>query len=156
MRPLALLALLLAGACASNDGFVDESASMCAPGQDISMQAGFDNASSPGLSEQYTLIVEIANNSHDAITVKSVRADTMGNRDGNVEIQGGRKEFDKTIEGGDASLFEVPITVRERDFRSREIDPRRQGGAVIADLTVTAELSDGDSFRCRFRVPLYR
>src|SRR6185295_513627 len=118
MRLSALLPLLLflaAGCVSSNDGFIDNSSQECGPGQDIEISIGIDPPSSP--SERYenrlTVLVEIANNSHEEITVKSIRIDPeIGNTNTatRFDLQSAFKEIDESIPEGESARFELQMT----------------------------------------------
>ena len=145
-----LLALLVS--CASSDGFVDKRVNQCGPGQPVEMQVGLQGGSnrSERMDDRLTLMVEVANNSADELTVKYIRVDPMAMdaQAGAYELQNAYKEVGETIASGDDQLFEIPVTGRMRtlDMQNRQ----RVSGAV--DLAVTVGLEDGSSYRCRFRV----
>ena len=151
-RAIALLSLLLAAACASNDGFVQKEVSSCGPGSSIGIDAGWDQQSSPVQrgQNQMTLLVQVSNNSDADITVKTVRADPMPmERDSMYEIQGGAQKVDKTIAEGEDFTFEIPMTTMRR-LQERTTGVRSSG----VDVAVTVVLDSEEQVRCRFRLPL--
>jgi hypothetical protein len=147
-RALPLLSLLLFAACASNDGFVDQVRG-CGPGEEIGVEAGWDAATAgvdvPG-RDRRTMLVRVANNSHEDIHVKFVRVDPLNmQRDAEWSIEGGAREVNKDIAEGEDATFEVPMS-----------SIRRYSGSRIKelDVAVTVVLGEEESVRCRFRVPL--
>jgi hypothetical protein len=152
-RAIALLSLLLAAACASNDGFVKEKDNICGPDSRIGIEAGWDRQASPmesAVDNRMTLLVRVANNSDEDITVKTVRADPlMAERDAMYEIERGAREFDTLIAEGDDSTFEIPMMTRRR-LQDRTTGVRASG----VDVAVTVVYDSEKSLRCRFRLPL--
>jgi hypothetical protein len=153
----ALLTLFLLAACASSDGFVDETVKTCGPGDLLQIEAGMDPQSSPieQLSSRLTMLVEVANNSNEDVTVKFVRVDPIStSRDSLIELDNGSRDFGEVVAQGDAHTFEVPLTARRR---GGPLQQRATGNVRAAefDVAVTVGLSSGDSYRCRFRVPVF-
>lgn len=162
MRKIGLVAgaafvvpFLLAG-CATNDGFVDDQVHDCESGS-IEIRAGIDGQSNvmTGSQQEYTVLVEVANNSDEDVTVDSVRVDPLSSsRDSQYEFTGGAVRPRQVIAEAHDAVFEVPLRVRLRESNSgmsRMNDPRvRFSGAV--DVSVSVALSDGETYRCRFRV----
>lgn len=149
MKILRLLFVPLLFACASGDGFVDETARSCAPGDPIEINAGFDASSGGGsYDERLSLLVEIANNSDADIVVNTIRVDPVNSMQGNqrYELNGGRIEPRRTIAEADASMFEVPMSAR----RLTEHAPPAFSG--VAEVAVIVEVDGGTLYRCRFRV----
>jgi hypothetical protein len=145
----ALPALLLLFACASGDGFIDDQVHDCESGP-IAIRAGIDSSGSSALggSEVHNVLVEVANNSDGDVVVDSVRVEPQQRQD--FEITGRSIRPNETVvEGGD-HVFEVPLTIRPVDT-NRRLDPRRGFSGVI-DVSVSVGLSDGETYRCAFRV----
>lgn len=154
-RVLPLLLVLLSAACASKDGFVDSTVTECGPGAALGIEAGFDSTSSPSdrIDTQRTMLVQVSNNSHQEVTVKSVRVDPMQlNRDVAYELTGGARDFSQVIPEGGDHTFEIPMSSR----RNTQQDPRFTGGTRVyeLDVVVTVALEQADSYRCRFRLPV--
>jgi hypothetical protein len=151
-RAILLLSLLLAAACASNDGFVKDNSS-CGPGEPIAIEAGWDTQTSPmerSVDNRMTLLVRVSNNSDEDITVKAIRADPMtAFRDTAYEIERGSQDFNTLIAEGDDSTFEIPMTSRRR-MQDRTTGVRASG----VDVTVTVVLDSEKTVRCPFRLPL--
>lgn len=151
-RVIALLSLLLSAACASNDGFVKET-DACGPESRIGVEAGWDGQSSTSdrmVDSRLTLLVRVANNSDEEITVKNVRADPMlPERDAMYEIERGARDFSTLIAEGDDSTFEIPMMTRRR-MQDRTTGVRASG----VDVAVTVLLEPEKTLRCRFRLPL--
>lgn len=153
-RALLLLPMLfLLAACATNDGFEDNSSQGCAPGSPIGIEAGWGDASGSelGNSRTLTMLVRVSNNSNEDITVKNVRADpAMTDRDSAFELERGARDVNEVIAEGEQSTFELPMMMSRRELRER-------GGGVRAsgvDVTVTVLVEPNVSHRCRFRLPL--
>ncbi|HYK02045.1 MAG TPA: hypothetical protein VE974_09825 [Thermoanaerobaculia bacterium] len=150
--PALLLALLLTTACASSDGFVGNEVENCQPGSDIELSAGAGEAS-VFPDGRVIVMVEVANNSDHTFTVESVRVDPASRDEHQrYEVQGGSRAFDREIAEAEDALFEVPVTVRTRDTIDRGV---RQGGVTAAvQVAVTVKLTDGNSARCQFVIPM--
>lgn len=150
-RALMLLSLILAAACASNDGFV-ENPQNCGPGSEIGIDAGWDMQGSAmeSSSNRLTMLVRVANNSNREITVKRVYVDPMSmNEDSPYELVRGATDPMKVIAEGEESTFEVQMTV------NRRMNVRRSASASsAAEVSVTVLLEPEQSYRCRFRVPM--
>lgn len=153
MKVTALLSvLLLSAACASNDGFVRDTVKTCQPGADLEIQAGID-AGAPNnerFDDQIDMIVEVSNNSHEDVTVKTVRVDPSHADSGRVDVVGGSKEVDEDVPEAQSKMFEIPITVRRRGVLGPQSPSRVT--AQWVDFAVTVVLSDGEAYRCSFRI----
>ena len=151
-RAITLLSLLLSAACASNDGFVKEN-SACGPGSPIGIEAGWDSQTSPmerAVDNRMTLLVRVANNSDEDITVKAIRADPMtAFKETAFEIERGSQDFNKVIAEGEDSTFEIPMMSRRR-MQDRTTGVRASG----VDVTVTVVLEPEKVVRCPFRLQL--
>lgn len=151
MKTSALLPLLLlVAACASSDGFIDERVLDCAPGQDVTIQAGIDT---PGvqmerIDDQLTLLVEVANNTHDEIVVTFIRAEQVKDDAQMYRIESGYGKFDQTIEEGGDHVFRIPMTGRM--IAARENRTMRLKNAF--QMSVSVGLSNGDVYRCLFEL----
>lgn len=145
----ALPALLLLFACASGDGFIDDQVHDCESGP-IAIRVGIDSGGSSmmGGTETHDVLVEVANNSDEDVVVDSVRIDPQQRQDFEITAQMIRP--DQTVAEGGEHVFEVPLTIRPIDM-NRRLDPRRGFSGVI-DVSVSVGLSDGETYRCRFRV----
>jgi hypothetical protein len=149
----ALVLLLLSAACASNDGFVSDDVKECGPGSLVTIEAGWD-AQSMGRGDRgedrLTMVVQVANNSSEDITVKFVRVDPMMlDRDSAYELEGGARDVNKLIAEGDDATFEIPMMSRRR------MQNRAPGVmASEVDVVATVVLESKDAYRCRFRLPL--
>jgi hypothetical protein len=146
--------LLLAAACASNDGFVKNDVNDCAAGSEVTIDAGWDAQAGSSLErgdDRLTMLVEVSNNSNKEITIKSINVDPMMqmNDDAPYELDRGSRTFGKAIAEGEQSTFEIPMVSR------RKMQDRSRGvRASAVDVAVTVVLETDQSYRCRFRVPL--
>ncbi|HEX2059173.1 MAG TPA: hypothetical protein VHK90_00385 [Thermoanaerobaculia bacterium] len=147
-----LFALLFAACASSNDGFIDERASLCQPGQAIEIEAGLD---APGIGMQGTSFnatahVQLSNNSDDDVVVKTIRITPTVDRNSPVQLESGYLTVNETLKEGESDQYEVPLTVNTM----RGVDPRMRDSSSSVDLDVTVILGNDDSYRCRFRVPV--
>ena len=151
MKMLLPLLLPFFVACASGDGFIDDTVRTCQPGDEIEINAGFEQSATSGgdnYDDRLTLLVQIANNSDADIVVNAIRVDPsnpMGERK-HYELVGGRIEPRRTIAEADESMFEIPMSAR----RISEHVP--YGFSGVADVAVIVELDGGTRYRCQFRV----
>ena len=151
MKTLALLLALLLTACASNDGFVGgNQVENCQPGSDIELRVGA-GATDLLADGRVIVLVEVANNSDHTFTVESVRVDSTRNEQVQHQVQGGSRTFNREILEAEDATFEIPITVRMQ----RPLDQVNQRGiSAGVEVAVTVKLTDGNSARCNFYVPV--
>jgi hypothetical protein len=149
--PLALFAMLfLLSACASSDGFEQGSMATCQPGDPLEISAGVSQASMFA-DGRAVVSVEVANNSASDVTVKSVRVEPQSPDPQRYDVLGGSSSETKDVKEGESQTFEVPVTIRIRDQMNA---PRAQGYTIAVDATISVLLTNGDSTRCRFRIPV--
>ncbi|MFL6245912.1 MAG: hypothetical protein ACJ74H_07810 [Thermoanaerobaculia bacterium] len=151
-RALTLLSLILIAACASNDGFMQNNVNNCGPGAEVGIEAGWDNSAS-GMENgpiRRTMLVQVSNNSDHEITVKRIYIDPLTmNADSRWELERGAADPNKVVAEGDASTFEIPMTVKRR------LDPTSSMQTTSGvELTVTVLLEPEQTYRCRFGVPM--
>jgi hypothetical protein len=153
MKTLALLLAICLTACASNDAFISENeVETCQPGSDIELQAG--TAEGNILPDgRAVVLVEVANNSDHDFTVQTVRVDALPQTADRTryEVLGGTRNFDREVPEAEDALFEVPITVRMRETLD---NVNRQQSITVVQVAVTVKLTDGNSARCHFALPL--
>lgn len=154
MKPTALLAAsLLLSACASPTAVIDTRDFQCAPGQDLGIAAGFEDGRSTEQLGQAAFLVEVSNNSHAEVTVTSVRVDPD---------QSNRLQYETAVDGtdvvvpeGEAHLFRLaaraPLAPDPGIARAPSI--RARGPEFLA-FSVAVKLTNGDQYRCGFRVRL--
>jgi hypothetical protein len=156
MKKSALLLpiLLLAVACASKDGFIDQVAMECEPGQEVTIQAGLDTPSMQmeRIDDQLTLLVEVSNNSHRELVVTFIRAQQVPDDMQRYRLQNGYRKVDQPIEEGKSHLFKIPMTGRVAGVSSESLG--RANPQIGLDVTVG--LTNGNVYHCRFgvRAPL--
>ncbi len=154
---LLLAILLVTAACASsNDGFIDQRANNCAPGQPIEIEAGLDV---PGGLDNFgtdaTAHVQLSNNSDDDLTVQQIRVEPRINSDIGYQLDHGSISVNKVLKEAESERYEIPISVRRSGtFMEDRRPPVGNARTTTADLDVIVLLSDGASYRCRFRVVL--
>lgn len=145
MKHALLLSLLLA-ACASPTAVLDKRAFPCGPGRDIEIRAGIDDGTiTKEVGGELQYLVEVANNSHNDVTVKSIRIQPI--RQDVEEIDAASKTFDQLIPEGEDHVFEIPTGELSR---STHFDRKILGGTSRVEFSVRVELSNGDSYHCAF------
>ena len=152
MKTIVLSSILLfSAACASSSGVI-RSTFDCSPGQDLEIRATLDDPSRSGEQiGQYMFLVEVANNSHGDLTVKSVRVDpdeASRRVRGSVALERAQKEFNETIAEGTEHVFELPATSMGSVIRPLQ----NQVVSGPVEFVVTVVLTNGDSYRCPFAV----
>ncbi len=151
MRTLAVLALLVLVSCASPTAMIDERVLECGPGGDIDVMAGLasPNVVLEGTNDNFTFVVNVANNSHGEITVKTIRVEqaSMPDRAG-YQLDPAARTFNHAIEEGKDHDFELPMS--GRSARSQFMDRQVRRGPIEVRVFVT--LTNGDSYRCAFAV----
>ena len=151
MKKTAILALLLLMSCASNDGFETGELRQCNVGDPLEINAGFvEQDTIPG--GRINLTVEVQNNSDSDVTVKSVRVDPQVRPEEPLDVQGGARDFGREIAEGESATFEVPMSVSLRGGMMNA--PGQRGVSYRVDAAVTVRLETGESYRCRFRLPV--
>lgn len=151
MKTLACLAtLLLFSACASNDGFIAGDLDTCQPGDELEINAGVSQASMFA-DGRATVLVEVSNNSSSDVTVTQVRVDPQSPDVQRFDVMGGAVTREQEIKEGESGTFEVPVTIRIKD----QMNAGRQRGYTIGvDATIMVKVANGDTTRCRFRIPV--
>lgn len=160
MKSIALLCavLFLLSSCATNDGFVADDLRQCEPGDPIEIAAGVMQPD-VGMDGRLVVLVEVANNSDQDVTVDFVRIESHNSFSQQqqeqqriaYDLQGASRNFDQEIKEGEDARFEVPVTVRLRDIGDAQM---ARGVTVAIDAAVTVKLADGSSSRCAFRMPV--
>ena len=155
MKRIAPFALVLLAACASSTDVIDNQVMNCDSGQDIEVRVGIGGDrtalhSMGGAEDQFEILVEVANNSHEDLTVKSVKVDQHTPDVADYRIDNSWRKFDQLIEEGKDHTFHLPT--RGRVQRQAMRDLTGQG----IELDVTVALTNGDSYRCQFSVGVPR
>ncbi len=148
MKLTALFAILLLAACGSSSmDMVDAQAFNCDQGQDIEVRAGLDRRiGEAAFGEQFEMLVEIANNSHEDVTVTSVRVEQTSSESAAYRFDNSYRKFDQLIEEGKDHTFHLPMTGRAL----RTLDSVTSSRPL--ELLVHVLLANGDSYRCSFDV----
>jgi hypothetical protein len=151
MKTLALFAALLACACASSPtAVIDQRTLRCdEPGHDIEVAAGLDDGTSGRATEQTgqrAYLVNVTNNSHGEVTVKSIRVDP-NDHEGSMDNVVTRS-FNQTIPENDEHLFLLPINATW----TREMIERHPTSGWPFEFGVSVVLANGDAYRCDFQV----
>lgn len=151
MKTLALLfAALLACACASPTAVMDKRTMLCDSGQDIGILAGLEDA--PQTTAEMaatgpTFLVEVSNNSHGEVTVKSIRIEPSDQRE--IRMDNITKMFNETIAENDEHLFRLPVNA---PWNYGSIDRQIALSGQHLTFFVTVSLTNGDTYRCPFEV----
>lgn len=146
-KQVALLPVLfLFFACSSATDVIDQRTLGCGPGEDIEVRAGL--APPENNIGQMVFLVEVANNSHEDLTVDSIMVEPARTPLGQRPLQRAAKNVDQLIAEASEHVFELP-TAYEATYES--LDPRsaRQGQGRY-EFSVTVKLTNGDSYRCPF------
>jgi hypothetical protein len=146
MKTIALLSLLMLTACASDSALSDNQAFLCGSGQDLEIRAGLDKGNEAGqFAGEVRYLVEIANNSNEDVTVKSIRISPKSDN-ASATFADAYQTFDQTVEEGKDHVFEIPANaVGLRSGAGRPLSGTR------LDFLVMVNLSNGDVYRCPFR-----
>jgi hypothetical protein len=155
MKKLALLPVLfLFFACSSATSMEPARTFDCGPGHDIEIRAGIEGTRNNRMIEpgdQLSFVVEVANNSHDDVTVQSIRVDTKSEsgRGAASPLDPVFKTVKQEIPQGKDHVFRFPT-----QFRNATIpmgDPRQlRNYESPSEMDVTVVLSNGDAYRCPF------
>lgn len=150
--PFALALLLLS--CTSATDVIDERTLDCSPGQDLSIMAGIggQGAREHAMDDRIEILVDVANNSHEEVTVSFVRVDQTMRDEAPFRIENSYRKFDQVIPEGEDHTFQLPT-------RGSAVpqDPRRVIGGSASqgvEVVVTVGLTNGDSYRCQFAFPI--
>jgi len=152
MKTIALASiLLLFAACASPTALIQETFN-CDSGEDLEIRAGLADPRSSEQIGQHMFLVEVANNSSEDLTVKSVLIDPDESarrlrRD--VSLERAYREFNETIPEGTEHVFELPATAFGTLLQPGFQDDRQPGPL---QFVVTVSLTNGDVYRCPFAV----
>lgn len=159
MKFIALLCavLFLLSSCATNDGFVANDVRQCEPGDPVEIAAGVLQPDVM-MDGRLTVLIEVANNSDEDITVDMIRIDghnafsqQQQQQRIQYDFQGASRDFDQEIKEGEDARFEVPVTVRLRNMDDAQL---ARGVTFAVDAAVTVKLTDGSASRCAFRMPV--
>lgn len=153
MKHIALLAVFLT-ACSSGSGLIDQRTMDCGSGQPVDIIAGMQQSGMRGRGDfggdRAMLVVNVANNTHDDVTVANISADQITDAQTVYVYDRANLNPNATIAEGEEQTFELPMTARLfNNLGERRDDAmRRENEAVILALKVT--LSNGDSYLCRY------
>ena len=155
MKTTALLfSLLFLAACASPTAVIDKHRFDCGQGgHEVSIGAGFENPHKTESLDEPAFLVEVGNNSHQEITVTTVRIEP-GNKN-RVRYQSTADVEDVVIAEGDAHVFRLPARIALAP--DPEIAPSRiPHSDDFLEFSVLVMLTNGDEYRCGFRAMVDR
>ena len=139
-----LLSLLLFAACASPTAVIDHRNFNCDPGQPLEIAAGYD--AGEGEMGNREFVVEVANNSELDVTVKQVRVEgTERSR----WIGAAYETKEVTIASGEDHLFRLKASL---PYGQSAVQSTLGTRSAIAEIQTTVLLTNGDAYRCLFRV----
>jgi hypothetical protein len=158
VKRVALLALLLV-ACSSGSDLIDSETIDCAEsGNEVSVMLGGVNIEmSPSTlvstpNPPVTIQVEVSNNSHNDIVVKSISLRPRDERTGGrFRLNPAAGRFDQTIEEGKEHVFTLQTTGRWRESIN-DLPGETPSGAVEVEARVA--LANGQTYRCVFALPV--
>jgi hypothetical protein len=147
MKTIALLPIcLVLFACATSDDLTGGRTLDCSAGQALEVRAGIDQAAfeqGGDISGTIKFLVEVANNSHQDVTVK-----TLTIRPRNLQrsaFENVTRTVNQEIAEGTEHLFELPTPTFSRlPARDQRFDPEAYEFSVLLSLT------NGDSYLCHF------
>jgi hypothetical protein len=152
MKSIALVPmLLLVFACASSTSLNDDEVLDCAPGREIEILAGIEGVNqrqsiAPG--EELAFLVEVANNSHEDVTVDAIRIEPRASARGTSDLDPVYQTVKYDLAAGKDHLFRFPVRRR----LNPAMDSRSASGIVreSPEMTVTVLLTNGNAYRCSF------
>ena len=145
MKLVALFAIALAAACSSSD-LIDKRTLDCDSGQDIEVRVGIDGSTYvEGRDARFDVLVEVANNSHEEVTVDFIRIEQPSDTGARYRIESSYRKFGQLIEEGKDHTFALPTTGQPLTLDPRVI--RSPGGT---EIYVNVALTNGDLYRCAF------
>jgi hypothetical protein len=155
LSPLPLLLLLAACGSSSNDFGIPETKTIddCVHGE-VQVRAGITDAREGKdiSSDWLEFSVEVTNNAHKDIVVKSIRIDPRTTESSPYVFETAFREFNQTIPENEERVFELPSTGKAKP---RDPDQMKIGVQERLVLVVTVSLEGGESYRCQFenRIP---
>lgn len=147
MKLIAAVAVTLLVSCASSTGVIDRRYLDCESGHDVSIATGLDAPllHEDGTEDRFKVLVEVSNNSHDDVVVKSVRVDQRTDESTTYVVERGYGEYDQVIPPGKDHTFELAVAGRAARRSSRSLNESR-----AIELVVSVVLENGDHYRCLF------
>ena len=156
MKLVAAAALLLT-ACASSSDLIETETVNCAEmGNEVSVMlshASVETAPSTMIviaEPQVTIDVEVSNNTHDDIVVKSIILHPRVDQSSTFVLNNAYGKYDQTIAEGKDHVFTLRTTGRWR--RPLIADDERPPASTQVEAQV--KLGNGQTYRCLFSVPV--
>ena len=149
MKVIAAVALVLLVSCSSSTDLIDQRNLDCESGHDVSIAAGLDAPllHEDGREDRFKVLVEVSNNSHEDVIVKSVRVDQRTDESTTYMVDRGYGQYDQVIAPGKDYTFELPVSGRSARRSSRSLNE-----PTAIELGVSVILANGDHYRCFFDV----
>lgn len=151
---MAVLTSLLLFACSSATDVNDQRSMDCGPGQDLEIRAGLAPPEVAGSVGQLMFLVEVANNSHNDVTVDHILIEPQQGqrrRQGQVALERVHRSVKTFIAEGTEHVFELPASRFQAPSSAMDSEFAALGGY---EFSVQVVLTNGDSYRCPFAVDL--
>lgn len=153
----AVLAAVLFAACSSSSDLIETEMIDCAEsGNEVSVMLSHAQVDMPSSSivaipnPQVTIEVEVSNNSHDDIVVKSIVLIPRNDRDARFALNNAYGKFDQTIEEGKDHVFTLRTTGRWR----AAVNELGERPAASTEVEARVTLGNGQIYRCAFALPV--
>ena len=153
-KTIAVLTSLLLFACSSATDVIDQRSMDCGPGQDLEIRAGLAPPEVAGSVGQLMFLVEVANNSHDDVTVDHILIEPQQGqrrRQGQVALERVHRSVKQLIAEGTEHVFELPASRFQAPSSAMDSEFAALGGY---EFSVQVVLTNGDAYRCPFAVDL--
>jgi len=152
---IAVLTSLLLFACSSATDVIGQRSMDCGPGQDLEIRAGLAPPEVAGSMGQLMFLVEVANNSHNDVTVDHILIEPQQGqqrRQGQIALERVHRSVKQLIAEGTEHVFELPAS----RFQNPSSSPLDSEFAALGgyEFAVQVVLTNGDSYRCPFAVDL--
>jgi hypothetical protein len=153
MRRLAVIAVMLLAACASQNAGVMHHAVPGGPGDPIEVRMGNAGGGSvsvfgiqqPG-GQELQFVIEISNNSDGDVVVDQVSV-VQVTTDAPFQLDPVFRKVKELIEPGKEKTFDLPA-------RGRQVRMPREGERNVVAVKVVVELQSGDSYYYEFEIPI--
>lgn len=153
-KTIAVLTSLLLFACSSATDVIDQRSIECGPGQDLEVRAGLAPPEVAGTVGQMMFLVEVANNSHDDVTVDHILIEPrqgQRSRPGQIALERVHRSVKTLIAEGTEHVFELPASRFQGPSSAMDSEFSARGGY---EFFVHVALTNGDAYRCPFAVEL--
>lgn len=156
MKRSLVFALFVLTGCGSSTDLIETESILCAEmGNEISvgLYAAESDRVPAGARQQQgvTLKVEVSNNSHQDVVVKSIVLSPTDPR-ARIKLNTAHANFNQEIAEGKEHVFTLRTTGTWQTDQWVNVSDRPSGSVEVESRV---ELTSGQIYRCRFEVPLY-